>query len=91
MLIAYEAVGGSRQEPVLHKHTESLGIPRDFVWTLLRLPITETFPLVMRVRVLDFVLVKGCLVLVSIALVRSRRSRYMSEPNLMLTLVFSRR
>lgn len=83
---AYDAVGWSTQEPVLHKHTESLGIPRDFVWTLLRLPITEVFPLVMRVRVLDFVLVKGCLVLVSIALVCSNRSRCMSELGLLLML-----
>lgn len=60
----------SRQEPLIHKHLESLSVPRDFVWTLLRLPISEAFPLVMQVRVVDLVLVKGCLVLVSIALVR---------------------
>lgn len=32
--------------------------------------MSEVFPLVLRVRVIDLVLVKGCLVLISVALVR---------------------
>lgn len=48
----------------------SLGVDRDTVWTLIRLPISTAFPLELRVRILDFMLMKDSIILVSALLVR---------------------
>jgi len=47
----------------------SIGVDRHVVWMLLQVFISDTLPLVLRVRFLDLVLVRGCVVLVSATLV----------------------
>ncbi|KAJ0406778.1 hypothetical protein ATCC90586_009427 [Pythium insidiosum] len=54
--------------PSIYKHFVSLDVSRDFVWQLFEVCLTDRLPLVLRVRIVDWVLVSGCVVLVSVML-----------------------
>jgi hypothetical protein len=58
-----------QRDPRIYKHMLSIGVDRHVVWMLLQVFISDTLPLVLRVRFLDLVLVRGCVVLVSATLV----------------------
>lgn len=48
----------------------ALEVDRDIVWSLFSVCLSDLLPLVLRVRFMDLALVKGCVVFVSIMLVR---------------------
>ncbi|KAE8913233.1 hypothetical protein PF005_g19377 [Phytophthora fragariae] len=52
-------------DPSIYKHMLSIGVDRYVVWMLFQVFISDTLPLVLRVRFLDLVLVRGCVALVS--------------------------
>lgn len=47
-----------------------LEVDRSVVWKLFEVCLSELLPLVLRVRFMDLALVKGCVVFVSVMLVR---------------------
>ncbi|KAG6596017.1 5'-nucleotidase domain-containing protein 1-like [Phytophthora cinnamomi] len=53
------------RDPSIYKHMLSIGVDRYVVWMLFQVFISDTLPLVLRVRFLDLVLVRGCVALVS--------------------------
>lgn len=53
----------------------ALEVDRQTVWTLFEICLSDLVPLVLRVRFMDLALVKGCVVFVSVMLVRSAPSR----------------
>lgn len=57
------------RDTTIYKHMMSIGVDRYVVWMLFQVFISDTFPPVRRVRFLDLVLVRGCVVLVSVTLV----------------------
>lgn len=48
----------------------ALEVDRNIVWSLFDVCLSDLLPLVLRVRFMDLALVKGCVVFVSIMLVR---------------------
>ncbi|KAH7467304.1 5'-nucleotidase domain-containing protein 1 [Phytophthora ramorum] len=67
------------RDPSIYKHMLSIGVDRYVVWMLFQVFISDTLPFVLRVRFLDLVLVRGCVVLVSatLAYLAWRREAFM--------------
>ncbi|GMF59404.1 unnamed protein product [Phytophthora fragariaefolia] len=53
------------RDPSIYKHMLSIDVDRYVVWMLFQVFISDTMPLVLCVRFLDLVLVRGCVALVS--------------------------
>ncbi|TMW62367.1 hypothetical protein Poli38472_009860 [Pythium oligandrum] len=54
--------------PSIYRHMLTLDIRRDVVWEIFQVGISDLLPLVLRVRIVDMLLVQGCVVLVSVML-----------------------
>ncbi|KAG7393320.1 5'-nucleotidase [Phytophthora boehmeriae] len=52
------------RDPNMYKHMHTICVDRSVVWMLFQTFISEKLPLVLRIRFVDLMLVKGCIVLV---------------------------
>ncbi|OWZ17222.1 hypothetical protein PHMEG_0008863 [Phytophthora megakarya] len=57
------------RDPAIYKHMLFIGADRYVVWMLFQVFISDTLPLVLRVRFLDLILIRGCVALVSAMLI----------------------